>query len=377
MAGTFDSWLKDIVTWLSDLLFGQLEFPEREEFREFQYKFLILLQIFGAVTSALYVLLVELSASPHFNVNHMRIVAAHAVLMLASWLVVRGRKQVFVPIAWFTSLVNLADLFAAFILVDNDEVRVLWLVITIPSVFLVLGLTAGTIISLAMLAGIVLSNPHVAQPLSPNAFATVVISMVYLVVFYHAYDKRLISYFNRMRESNERLREMATRDMLTNALNARTYYEICDSQIHVARRQQTPFAVLFVDLDHFKLVNDTYGHAAGDIVLKAVADCLSRSVRASDTFGRVGGEEFSIFLPNTDATGAVALAESIRCNIETLMPSTGEQTLKITASIGVARNSEDEQTMLDIQKKADQAMYRAKEAGRNRVSSLHDDITVE
>lgn len=107
-------------------------------------------------------------------------------------------------------------------------------------------------------------------------------------------------------------------------------------------------------------------------MLKSVADCLSKSLRSSDALGRVGGEEFSVFLPNTNADGAVALAEAIRRNIEMLMPSTGEQILKITASIGVARNSHTEQTILDIQKQADQAMYRAKAAGRNRVSSLDE-----
>jgi len=95
-------------------------------------------------------------------------------------------------------------------------------------------------------------------------------------------------------------------------------------------------------------------------------------LRSSDALGRIGGEEFSVFLPNTNADGAVALAEAIRRNIEMLMPSTGEQILKITASIGVARNSHTEQTILDIQKQADQAMYRAKAAGRNRVSSLDE-----
>lgn len=146
--------------------------------------------------------------------------------------------------------------------------------------------------------------------------------------------------------------------------------------IEVARRQRTPYAVLFVDLDHFKSINDTHGHAAGDVVLKSVADCLARSLRASDALGRIGGEEFSIFLPNTDAAGAAKLAENIRSAIESLMPSIGERSLKVTASIGVARNSHSEQTMLEIQKTADQAMYRAKAAGRNRVSSVDEADTL-
>jgi diguanylate cyclase (GGDEF)-like protein len=98
-------------------------------------------------------------------------------------------------------------------------------------------------------------------------------------------------------------------------------------------------------------------------------------MRDSDAMGRIGGEEFSVFLPNTDVAGAMVLAESIRQAIESLMPSIGEGQLRITASIGVARNHHSDQTMLEIQKLADQAMYRAKAAGRNRVSSVDDSAT--
>lgn len=360
------------MNWLSQFFFGKVDFPEKEEFREFQYKFLILLQIFGAVTSGLYVFLGHTGALGAFNTINMSVILAHSILLTLFWLTLRGRKQFYLPIAWLTTLATAVDLFSSFILVAADEVRILWIVVTIPTVFLVLGLRPGTIITVLEIFAIVIINPHVVMPLSPNALVTVVISMIYAIVFYHAYNGKLIYFFTSMRSSNDQLREMATRDLLTNVLNARTYYEICDNQISVAQRQRQPYSVLFIDLDHFKLVNDTYGHAAGDIVLKSVAECLTRSLRASDALGRVGGEEFSVFLPNTNADGAVALAEAIRRNIEMLMPSTGEQILKITASIGVARNSHSEQTMLDIQKQADQAMYRAKAAGRNRVSSIDE-----
>jgi diguanylate cyclase (GGDEF)-like protein len=248
------------------------------------------------------------------------------------------------------------------------------MVVGIPFTMLVLGLKAGTVITLICIVSISFINPHIAMPLSQKALITTVMGILNQTIFFHAYYNRLVSYFTRMRASNERLYVLATRDMLTDVFNARTYYEICDNRIKFARRQSAPYAVLFIDLDHFKSVNDNYGHAAGDIVLKAVADCLSRSLRASDVLGRVGGEEFSVFLPNTDTEGALTLAESIRSNIETLMPLTGESRLKITGSIGVAGSGHEDQTMLQIQKRADQAMYHAKAAGRNRVSSL-DELT--
>lgn len=147
-------------------------------------------------------------------------------------------------------------------------------------------------------------------------------------------------------------------------------YTSCDQLIHLAARHHTPYAVLFVYLDHFKRINDTYGHAAGDTVLKAVASELASSVRQSDLIGRIGGEEFSIFLPNTDLAGATKLAESIRVSIERLKPQSGDLYLSITASIGVASNQHRDQSMQEIQRQADQAMYSAKEKGWNRVSTL-------
>jgi diguanylate cyclase (GGDEF)-like protein len=165
---------------------------------------------------------------------------------------------------------------------------------------------------------------------------------------------------------------MATRDPLTGMLNARSYYEICEGLIKLAHRNKTPYSVLFVDLDHFKSINDTYGHAAGDLVLKAVADCLTNNLRESDVLGRIGGEEFSIFLPNTSFVDALNLAEHMRFSIESIMPDVGEGKRKITASIGVAKNEHSEQSMLEIQQQADIAMYRAKAAGRNRVSYLEN-----
>jgi diguanylate cyclase (GGDEF)-like protein len=165
---------------------------------------------------------------------------------------------------------------------------------------------------------------------------------------------------------------MATHDMLTGVLNARAYYEVCDQMIRIAKRSHTPYAVLFVDLDHFKSINDTHGHAAGDVVLKSVADCLAKTLRGSDALGRIGGEEFSIFLPATEIAGAREVAETIRTSVEALMPSIGDKKIKITASIGIAKNQHSDQAMLEIQQQADQAMYVAKSRGRNRVSSFDD-----
>jgi diguanylate cyclase (GGDEF)-like protein len=128
--------------------------------------------------------------------------------------------------------------------------------------------------------------------------------------------------------------------------------------------------VLFIDLDHFKRINDQHGHGAGDTVLKAVAQCAAGQLRRGDLLGRIGGEEFCAFLPNTRPEDAVHVAEKLRQAIETLALNVDGRPLSVTASIGVAGASEAGAQMQTLQRQADQAMYRAKAEGRNRVSLL-------
>ncbi len=173
---------------------------------------------------------------------------------------------------------------------------------------------------------------------------------------------------------NEQLEFLANNDPLTGLLNTRTYHKICEKLINIAHRNDTFFSVLFVDLDYFKNINDTYGHDVGDIVLKAVSKCIMDVCRKSDVIGRVGGEEFSIFLPETDNTRAINFAEKVRANIELLNPNIGEdRNISITASIGVASKMLHHKAITDIQRDADHAMYHAKKNGRNRVSCLYQD----
>lgn len=172
-------------------------------------------------------------------------------------------------------------------------------------------------------------------------------------------------------EANKQLQLLADNDPLTNLLNARAYYEVCERMMSVALRHNNSFSVLFVDLDHFKKINDTYGHHVGDLVLKAVSTCILQTCRNSDLIGRVGGEEFSIFLPETDNSGAMFVAEKLRSNIEQLLPPIGAgKKIGITASIGVASKLKHHKAIADIQRDADHAMYHAKNDGRNRVSCL-------
>lgn len=173
-----------------------------------------------------------------------------------------------------------------------------------------------------------------------------------------------------LQEANRRLEFLATQDPLTGILNARTYYEVCDRIIKLSSRGNKQYSVLFVDLDHFKSINDSYGHEAGDFVLLSAAECIRKTVRASDIIGRVGGEEFSVFLPETDNPGAMKTAETIRSTLENRTVFYRDAEIRVTASIGVASRMTHHLSIADIQRDSDHAMYHAKKEGRNRVSCL-------
>ncbi|MFI5734084.1 diguanylate cyclase [Kribbella sp. NPDC051587] len=164
----------------------------------------------------------------------------------------------------------------------------------------------------------------------------------------------------------------ARTDPLTRVANQVFWHQLAATEVARAERSGTPLGVLYIDLDHFKSVNDTYGHAAGDAVLKTVADELRRELRGDDQLGRLGGEEFAVLLPSTTADDTSATAERIRRRIAALTvevaASNGPAVVDgLTCSIGAATYPEAGPDINVALLAADTAMYAAKEAGRNRV----------
>jgi len=153
---------------------------------------------------------------------------------------------------------------------------------------------------------------------------------------------------------------------LTGLLNRRAFLAVMHTEIAHARRYGNAFSLLLLDVDHFKLVNDTHGHAAGDQVLAAVGAMLQTQLRHPDTAARWGGEEFVVALRSTDEAGAVQVADRVRLALQALEIGEPAKTIRVTASIGAAQYAPGE-SVEDLTERADQAMYRAKLGGRNRV----------
>jgi diguanylate cyclase (GGDEF)-like protein len=361
-------------TLLSRFFFGSHVFTESEEYLEFRFKFLIVLMLAGALLTAL-VILGTLSDINPIGWEHGRSMIVFTLGAVVLWLVLRGRPHRFKAVGYTYEALSLWEATSSTLFVPMDELRVLWFFTNIPCVFILLGQRTGWVVTLGSIALVIFGNAHLSQPYSPNAVATASLAMLYFAISFHAYTDRSLSYFKRMRDFNLQLQDLASHDPLTGVMNARAYYANCDQLIRLSQRDNQIFSVLFVDLDHFKRINDTYGHAAGDHVLRTVAHVILTSVRGSDVVGRIGGEEFSVFLPNTDLAGAIALAEKLRAAIEDCHPTLDDVRLTVTASIGVASKSFRDQSMVSIQQSADLAMYEAKKQGRNRVSTVQDRLS--
>lgn len=170
----------------------------------------------------------------------------------------------------------------------------------------------------------------------------------------------------------DRMESLAIRDSLTGLFNRRTLGDDLVFQLAQARRIGRPLSVVTADLDHFKRVNDVHGHAVGDKVLKAFADVLRGSIRESDRAYRIGGEEFLVVCPLTDAAGAMLLAEKLRKLMESVEVGTNGEAVRCTASFGVTASvlqGDGADTIDSLLKRADMALYDAKNTGRNRVAS--------
>ena len=180
-------------------------------------------------------------------------------------------------------------------------------------------------------------------------------------------ERRLARAFNSASGTYLQTEARATHDRLTGIPNRETLLSILHNEIERATRHYEPLSVAFIDIDRFKPINDQHGHNSGDAVLRQVASLISGSIRASDTFGRYGGEEFMLILPETTPENAVELAEDLRNLVMTEpLRIAGGQAMKVTISIGVAGSTGSQLQLDALVDRADAAMYAAKSLGRNR-----------
>jgi diguanylate cyclase (GGDEF)-like protein/PAS domain S-box-containing protein len=171
----------------------------------------------------------------------------------------------------------------------------------------------------------------------------------------------------RKKKLEKKLKNLSEKDPLTGAFNRRYFMQIFEQSYSIAKRYNNPFSVMVLDIDNFKSINDTFGHKAGDTVLKTIVDYCKVSFRDADLFARLGGEEFIVMLPNTPTLGAAIIAERIRDGIHNLPVTLANKTVHFSISIGISQVDESDEDYSDVISRADMALYQAKDKGKNRV----------
>lgn len=189
--------------------------------------------------------------------------------------------------------------------------------------------------------------------------------------------KRIVDLQKELMETNKRLELLSITDGLTNLYNHRHFQDELARAFEESRRYQRPLSLAIVDLDFFKKVNDSYGHAVGDEVLKCLSRIFQESIRSADLAARYGGEEFAVMMPETDLSEAIVFAEKIRTLVEEKAVATQAGSVSATVSIGVATVPHSHvHSAKDLIVAADKALYRAKKNGRNQVQAeqRHDPV---
>ncbi len=211
------------------------------------------------------------------------------------------------------------------------------------------------------------TEPHMFQNLTiiPLASARGIVDHVALII----YDVTDIAVNRKqLQAANAQLEILSRTDRLTQLWNRGHWEECLKREFAVYKRYKTPVSLIMFDIDHFKKVNDTYGHQAGDEVIQCTAKCVSSSLRNTDIAGRYGGEEFAVILPNTDTDNAALFAERLRKFVSEQVVTNNNQTIRWTISLGIC---ECNIAVADYKRwieSADQALYQSKLNGRNRVS---------
>ena len=177
----------------------------------------------------------------------------------------------------------------------------------------------------------------------------------------------------KLEQANQHIEHLANTDFLTNVHNRRYFETISEKEFLSSKRYNSNFALLLLDIDFFKKINDKYGHESGDEILIELAGICNGLIRKSDSFSRIGGEEFVILLPKTTLKQANILAESIRDFIEKhkFTINRFQKSINLTISIGISVNSKNDKCINEIVNRADEALYLAKDMGRNKVVTIN------
>ena len=359
---------------LDNFLYSGFKFSTDEDLLKFKFKMLNSIFIIVAFSSALFALLSD------FDINdigpiHSKVDYVYSFLTIMLIFFLRSSKKNYNLTAHLLLTISLITFTSALIFVPQDEFRMIWFYLLIFVAYIVSGKMSGILYTLASIVIILSFNSFVDLELSPVAINSGILGLLIGSFLSYLYTNKITNYENSLKKQNSSLSILASTDYLTGIMNRRMFNDISEHYFLTAQKNNFNLTLLLLDLDHFKKVNDTYGHQAGDHLLKHFVETIEKILNKSDIFARIGGEEFAILLSQINDDNAYLLAEQIRKEVENLFITYEGQTIFVTTSIGISENKSTDTAFENIFSRSDMALYQAKHEGRNRTcySDLSND----
>ncbi len=339
---------------------------EKEEYLAFRFRVFNLIMMVAAIFALVFGIMHDLDINPISNF-HAKVDYAYSFLTLTFIVLLRKSKSSFNLILLLFIAVSFFTFVSALINVPSDEFRAIWFYLLVFVAYTLGGSRMGLVTTFFSIFAIILVNLLYPGNMSANATFSAVLGLLIFSMISFIFTQKSSEYAEALIRKNSQLHTMAGKDPLTNVYNTRMYYSFGERIFKLARRNEQPLSALFIDIDHFKNINDRFGHDIGDKVLIRTASTISSILRGSDIIARIGGEEFAVLLVETPLEDAVHIADKIRKSIELMRCDDSPDELMITASIGVGTLIGQDKNLDDIKKRTDKAMYAAKHGGRNRI----------
>ncbi len=350
---------------IDNFLYSGFTFTGEGSILQFKFKMLNSIFIIVAFFSFLFALMSDLGINDigpiHTKVNYV-----YSFLTLTLIYFLRRSKKNYTFASHALLIISLVTFTSALIFVPQDEFRIIWFYLLIFVAYMINGKISGLLYTLASIAIILSINLTIDLHLSDIAINSAILGLVIGSFLSYVYTNKIMNYETSLKQQNSSLSVLASTDYLTGIMNRRMFNQISEHYFQTAQEDHLSLTLLILDLDHFKKINDTYGHQTGDQLLISFVQTVKNLLRRSDIFSRIGGEEFAILLSQIDKKDAYLLAEKIRQAVENItVPYEGEN-VYVRTSIGIAQNKAEDSSFSDIFSRSDMALYKAKQAGRNR-----------
>lgn len=352
--------------YFENFLSSNFNFNDEETLLKFKFKMFNSSMITIAIVTFFIGLLSQLGindiGSTQTLVNYI-----HSLSTLFLLALLRFSKEYFEIISLGLILISLLNVTSALIFVTHDEFRMMWFFILVFLAYILNGSRMGLIFTFVSIIDIIVANALFDLHLSSLAINTAIFGLIGSSALMRAYTTKIQDYEESIKAKSKELAQLASIDHLTGIMNKRVFDDVTKRYFETAQRHNQYIHILTLDIDHFKSVNDTYGHQIGDLLLVRFVETIQTLLRKSDIFARVGGEEFIIVLYKTDLAGSMKVAEKIRQEVKAIRCKSDERFIKITTSIGVSRSKPEDNSVDALLKRSDKALYQAKREGRDRV----------